>query len=531
MALSKPQTAVLTASTLLAVTAGYYYSRPNETPSQPPQEAQKKLPKLSSNPLQADRPLRRPSQHSGLRNVDLTAPPLAIENERILRFKDDACYREFLASLQARGLSLLGKSDRFRAIRVRLSSDSDLSNIEGGEMSFNYQAGVPNPPQKDAQEGALAFGSNALSWLGVQGDNSQWGAGVTVAVIDSGVNRHIALEGDITQIALTEISAGSHQLGHGTAVASIISGDHRMTPGVAPASDILSIRVSDETGSSNTFTMAEAILQAVDAGADILNISMGSYGDSQILSDAIRYAQEQGAVIVASAGNEGLSMLAYPAAYDGVISVGAVEQAGDHLDFSNSSSDLSVTAPGFGVYAAWGNEQLTAFSGTSASAPFISGAIAATMSENPQMSTQQAANLVIELSNDAGYPGSDADYGNGILDLGRIMDNGTSGIYDAAVTGQVLIQPTSPTALPEVWITIQNQGTETLINSPVGITSPSGNQQLNISSLAPGAIQTFKIPVNLPYNGELILVSSNVQIQESDKNADNNSRSDQFARE
>lgn len=314
-------------------------------------------------------------------------------------------------------------------------------------------------------------------------------------------------------------------------MASIISGDHRLTPGVAPASEILSIRVSDETGYSNSFSLAEGIVQAVDAGAEVINISMGSYGDSQMVYQAVQYAQENGAVIVASSGNEGLETLAYPAAYQEVISVGAVEQGGDHLDFSNSHNTLDITAPGYQVNAAWGDEQLTSFSGTSASAPFVSGAIAATMSEFPNLSAQQAADLVLGHTADAGLPNADPDFGSGILDLGQIMNHDTSGIYDAAVTGQVLVNPETPGGLPEVWVTIQNQGTETLINSPVSISSPSGEQNLNISSLAPGQTQTFQIPLNLPFNGEPATVTTQVQTSESDANASDNSRSDHFVRE
>jgi subtilisin family serine protease len=372
---------------------------------------------------------------------------------------------------------------------------------------------------------------NALSWLGVEGDNPSWGKGITVAVLDTGVNEHIALQGNITQILLTDLAEGSEQLGHGTAVASIISGDHRLAPGVAPASDILAVRIADETGNSNSFTMAEGIMQAVDAGASIINISMGSYGDSNAVANAVRYAQEQGAVIVASTGNEGLETIAYPAAYEGVISVGAVEQHGDHLDFSNIGETLSVVAPGYQVNAAWGTEQLTSFSGTSASAPFVSGAIAATLSEFPNMTAQQAADLVVKLSNDGGYPGNDPYYGNGTLDLGRIMDYGTTGIYDAAITSQVLILPQTPTALPEAWVTVQNQGTETLINSPVSITTSNGTQNLNISSLAPGQIQTFRIPMVLPYTDEAVTITSSVETVQQDKDNRNNSRSDSFTRE
>lgn len=518
-------------SLLVAGGLGYYFTNINRPTEQTTKSSVSHTKPFKHNTLDAHKsPRKRLSSLSDHHNIQNT-PPLALENERILIFKDDASYQRFLNSLNARNLNLLGQSDKLRSVRVRIEKDANMDDLDDADIGYNYQVSVPTPPQASAQVSASGFGANALSWLGVTGDNSSWGQGVTVAVIDSGVNEHIALQGDIPQISLADLSEGSDQLGHGTAVASIISGDHQLTPGVAPASDILSIRVSDETGYSNSFTLAEGIIQATDAGADIINISMGSYGDSNMVANAVRYAQEQGAVIVASSGNEGLDSMAYPAAYEGVVSVGAVEQGGEHLDFSNTGETLSITAPGYQVNAAWGNEQLTSFSGTSASAPFVSGAIAATMSENPGMTANEAATRVVEITNDSGYPGSDPQYGSGVLDVGRIMDYGTAGIYDAAISSQILIQPESPTSLPEVWVTVQNQGTETLINSPVTITTPNITKNLNISSLAPGQTQTFNFPVMLPYSDEGMTINSTVISTQGDNDSSNNSQSSQFSRE
>lgn len=516
---------------VIACGLGYWLSQKNDLATAEKPASVKTQKKYSPDFQPENRSLKRNARLKKSTQAAQQEPPFALNNERIIRFKDDAAYRKFLASLDQRGLRLLGQSDRLRSVRVGLGFDSDLSGLEEAEQAYNYAVDIPVPPQASAQDGALGFGQDALSWLGVLGDNSHWGQGVTVAVIDSGVNEHIALQGDIANIELTALPEGSEQLGHGTAVASIISGDHRLAPGVAPASEIVSIRVTDETGSSNSFTLAEGIMQAADAGAEVINISMGSYGDSSMVADAVAYAQDQGAVIVASSGNEGLDTMAYPAAYDGVISVGAVEQAGNHLDFSNSSENLNITAPGFEVNAAWGDEQLTAFSGTSASAPFVSGAIAATMSEFPGISAQQAADLVMQYSNDAGYPGSDPQYGGGTLDIGRIMDHRTPDIYDAAITNQTVVMPEYAANLPTLMVTIQNQGTETLINSPVNIITPDGTKNLNISSLAPGQTETFEIPFLLPYNGNPVNVSSTVISQEGDKDINNNSRSNTFARE
>jgi len=517
----------LTACLFIAGALGlsYQHLKPTNTPT--PSSAKTQHPISPKRTTAPHFPQRKTSRKI---HPEDQLPSFALANERILIFENEDAYRRFLASLNKRNLSLLGHSDTLRAVRIRLNNHSHLGNIEGATTGYNYQVEIPAPPTQKAtaQADATGFGGSLLSWLGVTGDNSTWGQGVTVAVIDSGVNEHIALQGNITRLTLTDLPVGSEQLGHGTAVASIISGDHPLTPGIAPASPILSIRVTDETGSSNSFTLAEGIITAADAGAQIINISMGSYGDSQVVANAVRYAQDQGAVIVASPGNEGLTTLAYPAGYDGVISPGAVEQGGNHLDFSNSGANLTLAAPGYEINAAWGNDLLTSFSGTSASAPVVSGAIAATLSQNPELTPQQAADRVVALSNDAGFPGFDADFGNGILDLGRIMEAGTPGVFDAAVASQIILPASSPANLPELWVTVQNQGTETLINTPVAITTPSGTQNFNVSSLTPGQIQTFKLPVHLPSNGDPITVTTQINAPAADNDPRNNARTSQF---
>lgn len=452
-------------------------------------------------------------------------PEGALANERLILFDNDTDYQTFIAELKDRGLTLLGSSNSLRAARVRLGQHANLEGLEENQLAYNYLVTPPTPPDANAQEGALGFGPNALLWLGLTGDNSSWGQGVTVAVIDSGVTDHTSLNngnGSLSIIELTELANGAEQLDHGTAVASIIAGNSPITPGVAPAADILSIRVTDENGSSDSFTLAEGIIQAVQAGAEVINISMGSAANSIIVAEAVEFALAQGSVIIASSGNEGSDQASFPAGNEGVISVGAVEAQGEHLDFSNSDSNLDIVAPGFQVNAAWGSDLLIPFSGTSASAPYVSGAIAATMSEFPELSAAEAANVVLSYSNDSGLPGNDADFGGGILALDRIMERNTAGIYDAAIAGQVITgSGASTTAL----ITIQNQGTEPLINSPVVITSPNGTQSNNISSLLPGQIHTFSVPVSVPTDGSTATISSSVATTENDKDTRNNQRS------
>ena len=311
--------------------------------------------------------------------------------EGLLTFKDEAAYRRFLARAQKVGLTILGQLDALRAVRVRYDSlaalrGDVLANAEDyAGVSGNYVMTIPGPPAKDdrAAIAGVPFGNRALEFLGVDlasPARATWGQGVTIAILDTGIVRDTTF-GDYRvrtlDIGLGSIAGNGSEDGHGTAVASLAAGASRDAPGVAPAANLLSIRVTDANGTSDLFTVAQAILAATDAGAKVINISLGGYATSGALDAAIGYATAHGAVIVAAAGNDQAAQLAWPAADPRVVSVGAVDAAEQQVTFSNSGAQLQITAPGYGVQTAWLDGQRVTVDGTSASSPIVAGAIAA----------------------------------------------------------------------------------------------------------------------------------------------------------
>jgi subtilisin family serine protease len=183
---------------------------------------------------------------------------------------------------------------------------------------------------------------------------------VIVAVIDTGVGPHADLDGLVKGVDITGTSGATclSQSGedntpgqcsfdggnHGTAVASVIAANMNATgiAGIAPNVSIMPVKIfakgSLTTGSAE---IVSGIKWAVDHGADIINISMGSYNRVQAEEDIINYALDRGVIIVAASGNDG-GQAAWPAAYDGVIAVGSTQQ-GDYLStFSNWGRDLST---------------------------------------------------------------------------------------------------------------------------------------------------------------------------------------------
>ncbi len=452
--------------------------------------------------------------------------PGAIAYEVILRFNSEEDLHKFLENHGR--LKILASNDRLKSARIGFEAAADLLDIpENAESAPNYLVQLPEPPNTDAgiQDGAVPFGNSSLSWLGIDGDISQWGAGVKIAVVDTGVELHPTFSENQVSNGVDLLDAPADVNGHGTAVASVAAGNHPNAPGVAPAAEVLSFRVADSDGNSDSFTLAEGILAAADAGSDVINISLGSTGDSSVVSDAVAYAIEKGSVVVAAAGNNGSEGLTYPAAYGGVISVGSVDALGQHLDFSNTSEELSLSAPGYSVAAAWPGDQVIDFTGTSASAPFVSGAIAAIQSWDSSLSGQESYELLLKHSNEAGAPGYDSIYGEGILDVGRVAQAGEAGIYDAAVASHYYAGDVAGNGREILQVIVENRGTEIVYASTLDIESPTGNQQFTIGALKPGDVVSREVVVDtrfadlqggLNYNTTLTLPNSLTDTQPSD---------------
>lgn len=430
------------------------------------------------------------------------APPDARANEANLTFESEAAYRNFLDRAGQAGLSLQSQIDRLRTVRVKyrsfdalfddmIANPSDYQNAEA-----NYLVHVPGIPAAEnrPQLGQVPLGNNSLSFLGVSGDHSQWGRGITVAVLDTGVESDVTLgSGRIQYLDLGWglLPGNGQEDGHGTAIAGLVAGAAADAPGVASSAGILSIRITADDGMSDSFTLAQAILAAVDAGSPIINVSMGSYSSSAVLTAAIDYAYSRGTVIVAAAGNDGAAQLTWPAADPRVISVGAVDALEQQVSFSNAGDQLKITAPGYGVDAAWLNGQRVSLDGTSASAPLVAGAIAAVMSTTPGLTAQQAWAIVQQFASDGGTPGPDSAYGNGILNLGWAMNRNDLTRVDTAIAGQYY-----DATAGMMNVVVQNRSAQAV--SGLRLNTDIGGNATNrlVPPLGPGATSLFQIPLD-----------------------------------
>jgi hypothetical protein len=182
------------------------------------------------------------------------------------------------------------------------------------------------------------------------------------------------------------------RFGHGTNTAGVIAAagnNGKGIIGVAPGARILMVRVHDSYIVPPD-RLAQSIVFAVDRGASVVSMSLGTTGNSPALRRAVAYAERRGVVLVAAMGNEFFSHREYPAAYDGVIAVGGVtydtagssSQAGlasefdVHATFSNYGPHIDVAAPTVVPSTSIGNRYTVKFQGTSASTPHVAGVVA-----------------------------------------------------------------------------------------------------------------------------------------------------------
>lgn len=423
-------------------------------------------------------------------------------NETVLTFKDDAAIARFLQRAGRAGLSILGQLDGLRSVRVHYDDLAALQNeltqnaADYDEVAGNYVFSVPQVPTKQdrAAINEVPFGNNALAFIGATGDRTQWGRGVTIAVLDTGVAADPTFgTGRVSTLDVGMGTSPGHGAddGHGTSVASLAAGSSPDAAGVAPAANILSLRVTDASGSSDIFTIAQAIVTATDAGAKVINVSLGGYGTNAALTNAITYAENHGAVIVAAAGNDQAAQLAWPAADARTISVGAVDRAGQQVTFSNSGPQLQLTAPGYGVQTAWLDGQRAYVDGTSASAPFVSGAIAALLSQNPSLTPTEAAQILTKTASDAGAPGADPAYGNGILNLGWAMNINNPAYVDTAIASHYF-----DAAQNQMDFVVQNRSGRAVSNLSLTITANAQSNSYVVPNLGAGQSQVIKVPVD-----------------------------------
>lgn len=318
-------------------------------------------------------------------------------------------------------------------------------------------------------------------WLDEYGIRAAWnttrGEGVTIAVIDTGVDGSVPdLAGAV--VGGTDFSGlgspdgqtpvGSTSSEHATMVASLAAGRGTgPTSGVigaAPAASILSISIGFGEGStSSDDQIAGAVRWAVDNGADVINMSLtrNTLEWPESWDSAFLYAMQHDVVIVAAAGNRGsgTATVGAPATMPGVLTVAGVDVNGEaSFDASSQGITIGVAAPSENLVGAVPGGGYTVWNGTSGATPIVAGIVALVMAAHPGLDAANVINRIVATARDSGTPGADAIYGFGLVDA------------NAAVTAPDIARvDANPMGDLADWITVYRRADATPAPLPTGV--------------------------------------------------------------
>ena len=387
-------------------------------------------------------------------------------------------------------------------------------NAGNFELQRNIRMKIPTVPDQRILELEESFGGTSLDWLGTKTDRHNSGAGIKVAILDTGIDaNHESLLGlNFSEVSL--IGEGSKSgMGHGTGIASIIAGQTEGFLGLAPSSEILSVQVLGQDGVGDSFTIARGIMLAVDEGADIINLSLGGGSSSVAIDNAIQYAKSRDVLLVSAVGNEGIDEVAYPARHKDVIAVSSVDANSRVSTFANFGPEVDLAAPGVGVFTAWENSSFVEFSGTSISAAFVSGALAHELSQTPLQNKKGAIQALYANVDEAEKPGKDIWAGRGVINMRRLDQRNTPGIVDAAVVGYYFDpNDLSSTGTTPFQVTVQNQGTTWIQSMNLKVKYKGLEKDFRLGNLSSGETRSETLYFDSGTRSKEMSISSELKV-------------------
>jgi|GEM_PF-1264058 len=299
--------------------------------------------------------------------------------------------------------------------------DVGLSRYVEPNMKFQINL-VPNDPYWSLQWGPQKIEAD-WAWNITIGNPS-----VLVAVVDTGIDwNHPDLAANYVPLGYDWVNNDTDPMddhGHGTHCAGIIAAVLNNGIGVAGLAqvNIMAEKGMDQLGSGYEDWLANAIIHAVDQGADIISMSWGDYFHSELIYEAIRYAYDAGVLLIAAAGNEATNMKLFPAGYDEVIAVVATDRYDGRPYWTNYGDWVELAAPGVDIYSTVWNDGYTYMSGTSMACPHVAGVAALVWSQFPGKARNWVRLWLRYTANDLGDPGFDIYYGYGRINARRAIE-------------------------------------------------------------------------------------------------------------
>jgi thermitase len=362
-------------------------------------------------------------------------------------------------------------------VKVTLGAEDSLIQSMRGrpEVAFVERNGIyeatfiPNDTNWPLQWNMPMIKANA-SWDTYRGSSE-----VTIAIIDTGIlYNHPDLAANYKSGGYDWDNKEPDPIddnSHGTHCAGITAAVLNNALGVAGVAQVKvwTEKVLNNLGSGSWDDIASGIIHATDKGVNVISMSLGGYGYSSLVENAVNYAYARGVLLVAAAGNDYLnidSSPCYPASYANVIAVSATNSA-DNFDSSSSNygNKVEVSAPGTSIYSTILGNSYGYKTGTSMATPHVAGLLALIWSYKPQLTNAQVRNALHTAVDDKGAVGKDMYYGYGRINCQRIISSPETYQYHFQVSG----------FLDRVWVNVASQAGGMLINGKVNLTSPSSN--------------------------------------------------------
>nr|QHB15709.1 serine alkaline peptidase preproprotein [Virgibacillus natechei] len=317
-----------------------------------------------------------------------------------------------LVELPKGSVEVIEEADEVVSVEPNVEVEiSGYEDIDWGSIDID-------PQEQTVPWGIDYIGKAAAHQLGI------FGKGIRVGIIDSGIKPHkdLKVSGGINILDNSENYFDGY--GHGTWVAGIIGAldNSYGLLGVASDADLYSIKVLKNDGKGLISDVVTGIEWAIENKMNIVNFSLQTNVETDILRKAIKKANENDILLVASSGNMGGTKkddtVTYPAAYDEVISVAAINKNGERYVHSSTGKRIDISAPGELVYTTVQSGLYFTLNGTSMSAPHVSGVAALVLQNNPKLNIEEIRKILVKSTKPLGNPHL---YGKGLIDVQKAI--------------------------------------------------------------------------------------------------------------
>jgi len=350
-----------------------------------------------------------------------------VEGEIIVGLKNKVSFTQSKSLVQSYGgKNILQRLEKINTIVVEVDKGKEHEFIDKISRDHNVRYAelngfmdacdkTPNDPKWDEQWGPKSINCGT-AWE----ENSIGNRDILIAIVDTGIDyNHEDLKENYVALGYDWVNNDDKPMddnGHGThcaGIAAAVMDNNIGIAGVAQAS-IMAEKVLNGFGRGSYTSIAKGITHAVDAGADIISMSLGSSSSSLAIQDACQYAWDNNVVIVAATGNEG-SSVKYPAAYDTVIAVGAINSRIQVTSWSNYGPETELIAPGDKILSTYPGDKYKHMSGTSMATPHVAG-VAALVKSMGYKSNSEIREILRKTAIDLGPLGWDKKNGYGLVD-------------------------------------------------------------------------------------------------------------------